>query len=102
MLNELLEVGTVGELFKVGTVVVLSAAFPLSIIAARGFWSTPFGAVLKPLPVVIVVYLAYNIPIVAHWEFPVTYFVILSTIGTVSAFVGAANLFLLLTERKPV
>ena len=38
-------------------VVLLAVALPLSIIAARGYWNAPFGAVLKPLPVVTVGFL---------------------------------------------
>lgn len=31
----------------------LGAALPLSVIAVRGYWHAPFGAVLRPLPFAI-------------------------------------------------
>ena len=40
------------ELLRLVQIVVLAAALPLSVIAARGYWHAPFGTVLRPLPLV--------------------------------------------------
>ena len=46
------------ELFRLGQVIVLSAALPLSALAARGFRGTPFGRVVLPLVPITAAYLA--------------------------------------------
>lgn len=45
---------TVETALRALQIFVLGAALPLSIVAARGYWRAPFGAVLRPLPVVTV------------------------------------------------
>ena len=48
---------TVETALRALQIVVLGAAVPLSLIAVRGYWHAPFGAVLRPLPVAAVGFL---------------------------------------------
>jgi hypothetical protein len=43
----------VERLLTVLIVLNLGTAFVLSLVALRGFWSAPFGDVLRPLPVAL-------------------------------------------------
>lgn len=82
------------------TTVVLAGAFPVSVVAARGFRDAPFGAVLRPLPVVILAYAAMKAPAAVGLGLPPTYSLAVSTVAVVGALVSAANALVLLTGRR--
>lgn len=88
------------RILELATMLVLAGALPISVIAARGFRSAPFGSVLRPIPVVLVAYVAMNVPGVVDVDFPESYYLISSTIGVVGVLVAAAQAVVLLTERR--
>jgi uncharacterized membrane protein len=85
---------------ELATILVLAVTLPVAVIAVRGFRGTPFGSVLRPLPVVLVAYIAMNVPSVMGAEAPETYYLLTSTMGVVGALVSAAHALVLLTERR--
>ncbi|WP_135828515.1 hypothetical protein [Halorussus halobius] len=82
------------------TTVVLAGTFPLALIAARGFRDAPFGSVLRPLPVVILAFVALNAPGALSVDSPDAVRLATSLVATVSALVSAAHAVVLLTERR--
>lgn len=82
------------------TLLILAATLPLAVIAVRGFRGAPFGAVLRPLPVVIVAYLGMNAPGVMGYSAPMAYYLLTSTVGVVGVLIAAANALILLTGRR--
>ena len=90
------------QLLALLTALLLTAALPLSLIAVRGFWHAPFGAVLRPGPVVLVCYIVVSaVPIVVS-PLPRTVLVVVSLVGTLSAFTAAVEAIRLLTERRAI
>lgn len=85
---------------ELATTLVLAATLPITAIAIRGFRGAPFGSVLRPLPVVIVAYIAMNAPNVVGVSMPSVYYLVTSTVGVVGALVAAAHAIVLLTERR--
>ncbi|NHN49062.1 hypothetical protein G9464_15885 [Halostella sp. JP-L12] len=106
--------GQVGALYALGlppspthvlllaTFAVLAIALPLSVIAALGFRDAPFGAMLKPLPVLIVANLAVIVPSILRVEIGAVAYLALSSLTVAAALIAAVNGILLLTERRPV
>lgn len=88
------------RILELATVLVLAGTFPVAVIAVRGFRGAPFGAVLRPLPVVVLAYVGMNAPSVASLDAPTGYYLVTSTIGVVGALVAAAHALTLLTERR--
>jgi len=88
------------QFLSVATVLVLAAAFPLSLVAARGFRGAPFGGVLRPIPVVVVAYIGLNVVWVVNVSVPPVYQLVTSTVATVGVLVAAARLLVLLTGRR--
>lgn len=88
------------QVLSLATVVVLAAAFPLSLVAARGFRGAPFGSVLRPIPVVVAAYIALNAAWALDVSVPPAYPLVTSTVATVGVLVAAAHLLVLLTGRR--
>jgi hypothetical protein len=82
------------------TTLVLAGTVPVAVIAARGFRDAPFGAVLRPLPVVLLAYVALNGNLVLGKPAPPVFDLAASTVATVGALIAAANVVVLLTERR--
>ncbi|NEU57045.1 hypothetical protein [Halorussus sp. MSC15.2] len=82
------------------TTLVLAGTFPVAVIAARGFRGAPFGSVLRPLPVVILAYIALNANVAVGVAVPPGYELVASAVATVAALVAAAHVLVLLTERR--
>lgn len=89
---------TIERTLELGSVLVLAMTLPVAVIASRGFRGAPFGAVLRPLPVIVVAYIGLNVPNVLGVSPPPIFYVVTSTIGVVGAFVSAAHAIVLLTE----
>lgn len=85
---------------ELATMLVLAGTLPLATIAARGFRGSPFGSVLRPIPVVLVAYIAMNAPGVVAVDLPESYYLLTSTIGVVGVLIAAAHAVVLLTERR--
>jgi len=90
----------VERVLTLATTVVLAGAFPLAAIASRGFRDAPFGSVLRPLPVVILAFVAMNAPGTVGADVPDAYYLATSLVATVGALVSAAHALVLLTERR--
>lgn len=88
------------RLLELATILVLAGTLPLAVIAVRGFRGAPFGSVLRPIPVVLVAYIAMNVPEVVDVGLPEIYYLVSSTIGVVGVLVSAAQAIVLLTERR--
>jgi hypothetical protein len=88
------------QLLTLATTLVLAGAIPIAVIAARGFRGAPFGAVLRPLPVVLVGYVALNASAVVEMPAPIPFALVMSSVATVGALVSAAHVLVLLTERR--
>lgn len=88
------------RVLALATTVVLAGTVPVATIASRGFRGAPFGAVLRPLPVVILAYVAMNAPAAVDVDLPSAYYLVASTVATVGALVSAAYALVLLTERR--
>ncbi|WP_058366992.1 hypothetical protein [Haloparvum sedimenti] len=71
------------------TTLTLAAGLPLSVIAARGFAGSPFGRVLRPIPVVFIGFIALNVPTIVGIGTAGVYDLIVSTLA-VGAAVAAA------------
>ena len=82
------------------TALVLAGTFPMAVIASRGFRGAPFGAVLRPLPVVVLAFVAMNAPEALGVDVPGSFYIALSTVATVGALLAAAHALVLLTERR--
>lgn len=85
---------------ELATMLVLAGTLPVAVIAVRGFRGAPFGSVLRPLPFVILAYIAMNAPSVTGTEVPEIFYLVTSTIGVGGALVSAAHAIVLLTERR--
>lgn len=88
------------QILSLATVLVLAATLPLSLVAVRGFRGAPFGAVLRPLPVVLVAYVGLNAVWVLDVSVPPAYQIATSSVATAAALFSAARLVVLLTERR--
>ncbi|MFC4450140.1 hypothetical protein [Halorussus aquaticus] len=88
------------RIFALTTTLVLAGTFPVAVIAARGFRGAPFGSVLRPLPVVILAYIALNANVAVGVAVPPAYELVASAVATVAALVAAAHVLVLLTERR--
>lgn len=87
-------------ILELATMLVLAGTLPIAVIAARGFRGAPFGAVLRPIPVVLLAYIAMNVSGVLDVDLPEAYYLISSTIGVAGALVAASQAVVLLTERR--
>lgn len=87
-------------MLELTTMLVLAGTVPVAVIAAQGFREAPFGSVLRPIPVVLLAYVAMNASGVMNVTFPVTFYLISSTIGVAGVLVAAAHAATLLTERR--
>lgn len=85
---------------ELATTLVLAGTFPVSLIAVWGFRGAPFGAVLRPLPVVILAYVGLNAPSILGLDVSARFYLATSTIGIGVALVSAAHAVVLLTERR--
>lgn len=85
---------------ELATMLVLAGTLPLAVVAVRGFRGAPFESVLRPLPVVIVAYVAMNAPAVVGVSAPPTFYLATSTVGVLGALVSAGHALVLLTERR--
>jgi hypothetical protein len=90
------------EAFVLLEVVVLSAALPLSLIAALGFRGSPFGGVVTPIPVVLASYIVADGSRLLFDHPPDGLYAVFTTVAVVSAVYSALNAALLLTERRSV
>lgn len=88
------------RILSLATVLVLASTLPLSLVAVRGFRGAPFGAVLRPIPVVVVAYIAMNAAWVMDASVSPTYRIVTSTVATLGVLVSAAHALVLLTERR--
>lgn len=88
------------QILSLATVLVLAATFPLSVVAVRGFRGAPFASVLRPVPVVLLAYIAFNAPYALDVEPSPTYYVVTSMVATAGTIVSAAHVVVLLTERR--
>jgi len=84
------------------TFAALAVALPLSVIAALGFHDAPFGAMLKPLPPLIVVHALLNMVGILHVDIGAVAYLALSTLAVALSLLAAVNGILLLTERRAV
>lgn len=85
-------------------VLVLAAAVPLSLVAARGFGDSPFGDVLRPLPVVSLSFLASVLVGVSPLPTRVREWGIALLAGVGAAAIAwiAARMFALVGERRRI
>jgi hypothetical protein len=88
------------ELFRLGQVVVLSAALPLAVVAARGFRGTPFGRVVLPLVPITAAYLAIAATKLVMPDAATTASRLLGTVAVVLMAWVAAQAILLLSGRR--
>jgi len=82
------------------TSLVLAGTFPLAVVAARGFRGAPFGSVLRPIPVILLAYVALNANTALGVSVPPVYELVVSAVATMAALVSAAHVLVLLTERR--
>ncbi|WP_128478171.1 hypothetical protein [Halorussus pelagicus] len=92
----------VERILALATILVLAGTFPLAVIAARGFRGAPFGSVLRPLPVLLLAYIALNAGTALGVSTPPAFNLAASAVATVTALVAAAHVLVLLTERRKV
>lgn len=83
-------------------VVVLSMAFPISVIAVLGFRGSPFGKVMLPLPVAIAAFLVADGTTLFLGSTPPLLYAVLVTVGVLAVVYSSVNAMLLLTERREV
>ena len=88
------------QILSLGTVLVLAATFPLSVVAVRGFRGAPFASVLRPIPVVLLAYIAFNATYVLDAAPSPAYYVVTSMVATGGTLLSAAHVVVLLTERR--
>lgn len=88
------------RMLSLATTLVLAGTFPLSLVAVRGFRDAPFGSVLRPIPVVLLAFIALNAAWVSEASVPPAYHVLTSSLAIVAALVSAAHVVVLLTERR--
>ncbi len=90
------------DLLIFGLVVLLSAALPLSVVAALGFRGSPFSKVTAPIPVVLVCYVVADGSRLYLEKVPPTFYAVVTSVAVVAAVYAAVNAVLLLTERRSV
>ncbi|UPV73698.1 hypothetical protein M0R89_14265 [Halorussus limi] len=90
------------RILALATIIVLAGTLPLAVVAARGFQGAPFGSVLRPLPFVLLAYVALNAGTAVGVSLPPAVALVASGVATVGALVGAANVLVLLTERRKI
>ena len=90
----------VERVLALATTIVLAGTFPLAVVASRGFRDTPFGSVLRPLPVVILAFVAMNAPQTVNADLPSLYSAVVSLVVTAGALVSASHAVVLLTEWR--
>ncbi|MFC7080555.1 hypothetical protein [Halorussus caseinilyticus] len=90
------------RILSLATTLVLAGTLPVAVIAARGFRDAPFGSVLRPVPVVLLAYVALNANVVIGVSVPPVYDIVASAVATIGALVSAAHVLVLLTERRKV
>lgn len=88
------------RILELATILVLAGTLPIAVIAARGFRGAPFGSVLRPIPFVLVAYIAMNVPEVVGVDLPEFYYLVSSTIGVAGVLVAAVQAVVLLTGRR--
>ena len=88
------------RVLRLATTLVLAGTVPVAAIASRGFRGTPFGSVLRPLPIVLLAFVLLNANVVVDTSVPPTYALVASTVATVGALISAAHVLVLLTERR--
>jgi hypothetical protein len=91
-----------GDILVFGEIVLLSAALPLSVIAALGFRGSPFGKVTGPLPVVFVCYIVADGSRIVVGHTPPWFYGVVTSVALLAAIYAAVNAMLLLTERRVV
>lgn len=90
------------EALILAEVVLLSAALPLSVVAALGFRGSPFGRVTAPIPVVVGCYIVADGSRLVFEHPPAGFYAAVTSVAVVAAVYGALNGALLLTERRSV
>lgn len=90
------------NVFVFATVIMLSIALPLSVIAAYGFRNAPFGSMLKPLPLMIAAFILLNAVFLLEVDISGVGYLALSTVAVGAALVATVNGILLLTERRSI
>ena len=90
------------RILELTTMLVLAGTVPVAVIAARGFRGAPFGSVLRPIPVVLVAYIAMNVSGVVDVTLPDAFYLVSSTVGVTGVLVSAAHAVVLLTERRKI
>lgn len=90
----------IDDLLILLTLILLTTALPLSIIAALGFRKTPFGKVVTPIPVIVAAYIVVMSSRLIDYSFPETFPVAFSTIAVLSAVWAAIQGAMLLSERR--
>lgn len=88
------------RVLALATTLVLAGTVPVAAIAARGFRGAPFGSVLRPLPVVLLAFVALNANVAVGVSVPPTYDLVALTVATFGALLSAAHILVLLTERR--
>lgn len=91
------------QILLVAEIALLSAAMPLSVVAALGFRGSPFGKVVVPLPFIVLGFLLADASLLLYGDggHPVVYYPI-ATVAVFVAIYAAFNAMMLLTERRPV
>jgi len=90
------------DLLIFGLVILLSAALPLSLVAARGFRGSPFGKVTAPIPLVLACYIVADGSRLYLEQVPTTFYAVVTSVAVLAAVYAALNAMLLLTERRTV
>lgn len=93
---------TLADVMILATFAALMVALPLSVIAAFGFRDAPFGAVLKPIPVLVLVHALLNAVGVLRLDIGAVPSLALSSVAVAASLVAAVNGILVLTERRAV
>lgn len=90
------------RVLTVSTTVALLGSFAFSLVAVRGYWNTPFGDVLRPLPIAFGGFLVAALPDFLGLSVPVGYRVVVASGAVLAAFVAAAEGVVLLTGWRRV
>lgn len=84
------------------TTLALAGSFVFALVAVRGYWNTPFGDVLRPLPIAFGGFLAASLPGLLGLGVPLSYRIVVASGGVLAAFVAAAEAVVLLTGWRRV
>lgn len=90
------------RVLALSTTFALVGSFVFSLVAVRGYWHTPFGDVLRPLPIAYGGFVVAALPEVLGLEVPVSYRVIVASGAVLAAFVAAAEGVVLLAGWRRV